>query len=157
MAEDLIEDVKQFVVFTLANESYGVDINDVREIIRLQPITKMPGTNGDIEGIINLRGNVIPVFNIKTKFNLVDGKQSSSTRIVVIEVNENILGIIVDGVSEVLRIPAEIIEKPSSMITANISTDYIKGIARLDDKLVIILDLKQVLDNTDKVQLEMIS
>lgn len=157
MAEDLIEDVKQFVVFTLANESYGVDINDVREIIRLQPITKMPGTNGDIEGIINLRGNVIPVFNIKTKFNLVDGKQSSSTRIVVIEVNENILGIIVDGVSEVLRIPAEIIEKPSSMITANISTDYIKGIARLDDKLVIILDLKKVLDNTDKVQLEMIS
>lgn len=157
MAEDLIEDVKQFVVFTLANESYGVDINDVREIIRLQPITKMPGTNGDIEGIINLRGNVIPVFNIKTKFNLVDGKQSSSTRIVVIEVNENILGIIVDGVSEVLRIPAEIIEKPSSMITANISTDYIKGIARLDDKLVIILDLKQVLDNTDKVQMEMIS
>lgn len=157
MVEALMEKVNQFVIFSLAGETYGVEINHIKEIITMKNITQVPGSIGFIEGIINLRGIVIPVFSIKKKFNIEEQEYSSSTRIVVVEVQGNTLGIIVDGVSEVLRISNEILEKPSAMIRTSISTDYINSIAKLEEKLVIILNLENVLGNEEKNYLEMLS
>lgn len=153
MADNIKNEVNQFVIFTLGEEKYGVDINKVREIITMQSITLVPGSSGLIEGIINLRGYVIPIFNIKRKFNLAEGEFSAQTRIVVIEVSNNTLGIIVDGVSEVLRIPGHIIESPSSIIAASIDTNYIEGIAKMEDKLIIMLDLEKILSAENKLEM----
>lgn len=157
MAQKLREIDSQFVIFTLAEGTYGIDISKVREIITLQTITKVPGTTGVIEGIINLRGYVIPIFDVRKKFNLQELEQSNNTRIMVVDVKENTLGIIVDGVSEVLRIPVELIESPSTMLSANISADFIQGVAKLTDKMVIILNLEKLLGKDEKIQLDLIS
>lgn len=152
--EELMTEENQFVVFKLAQETYGVEINHVREIITLQSITEVPGTIDIIEGIINLRGYVIPIFNLRKKFCLPEEELTKNARIVVVEVSGNTLGMIVDGVSEVLRISGKDIEEPSRVITANIDTEFIKGIAKLEDKLVTILNLDNILNKEEQMAME---
>jgi len=144
---------KQFVVFQLSKETYGVDISKVWEIITMQPITQVPHTAEFIEGIINLRGRVIPVIDLRKRFNLPEDEFTRSTRIVVIEISGNTLGMIVDGVSEVLRIPSDIVEPPPPAIT-NIDADYLQGVAKLEDRLIILLNLDKVLTKQEKMELE---
>ncbi|TLM98550.1 purine-binding chemotaxis protein CheW [bacterium] len=147
---------KQYVVFELGRETYGLDIAAVREIITMQTITKVPRTLEYVEGVINLRGRVIPVFNLHQKFDLMAKEASRSTRIVVVEVEGNTIGMIVDGVSEVLRISNNIVERPSSIIS-DVDTEYLAGVAKLEDRLVILLDLEKVLCKEDYSVLENIS
>jgi purine-binding chemotaxis protein CheW len=134
----------QLVVFDLASEFYGVDIGDVREIIRMQNVTRVPGTPVYMEGVINLRGKVVPVVDLRKRLDLKVKPQTKESRIVVMDIGGKDVGVIVDGVTEVLRIPLSSVEPPSLMIASS-ETAYIRGIAKLKEKLVILLDLDRVL------------
>ncbi len=134
----------QLVVFDLADEGYGVDIGAVREIIRLQEITQVPRTPEFVEGVINLRGKVIPVLDLRKRFGLTVEAESQDNRIVVVDIGDQDIGVIVDAVTEVLRIPTESVEPPASVITTA-DSDYLLDIAKLDSRLIILLDLQKVL------------
>ncbi len=136
----------QLVVFDLAGEFYGVDIGDVREIIRMQGITRIPGAPRFVEGVINLRGKVVPVLDLRKRLNRQVKDQTKDSRIVVVSFDGKDVGVIVDGVNEVLRIPLASIEPPSQMITDH-ESDYLRGIAKLETKLIILLDLNKALAN----------
>ena len=137
-------DEQQLVVFDLADEGYGVDISAVREIIRLQEITRVPRTPEFVEGVINLRGKVIPVIDLRKRFGLTVEAESQDNRIVVVDIGDQDIGVVVDAVTEVLRIPTDSVEPPASVITTA-DSDYLLGIAKLDSRLIILLDLRKVL------------
>ncbi len=156
MAEEVMTNENQYVVFRLGREVYGLEISSILEIITMQTITEVPGTEDYIEGVINLRGLVIPVFNLHKKFDLAGGEVTRSTRIVVVEVAGNNIGMLVDGVSEVVKITEDMVEKPSSILS-DIDEEYLAGVAKLEDKLVILLDLAKVLVRHEGTMLENIS
>lgn len=135
---------RQLVVFNLGDETYGVDIATVREIIRMQEITAMPGTETYVKGIINLRGMVIPVVDLRQRFRLNEAEYGKETRIVVLDSGGQEIGVIVDSVAEVLRISSDAIEHPSSIITTG-DSEYLLGIVKLTDRLVILLNTERVL------------
>lgn len=137
-------ELQQLVVFELAGESYGVPIQRVREIIRVPAITKVPRTPEFIEGVINLRGGVIPVIDLSKRFGLQGERKTDDRRIIVVEMRDWTLGMIVDGVSEVLRVDPAMVEPPSPYIVT-IATKYLAGVAKVGDRLVILLDLNNVL------------
>ena len=145
MAEDTAQTERQLVVFDLASEAYGVDISTVREIIRMQTVTRMPRTPDYVKGVINLRGKVTPVVDLRTRFGLDGGEELLDRRIIVIDTGERSMGFVVDGVSEVLRIPASSVEPPSSVVMG-VDTDYMVGIVKLPDRLISLLDLERVMD-----------
>ncbi|MCH8745120.1 MAG: chemotaxis protein CheW [Chloroflexi bacterium] len=148
MGNEIIQrDEQQLVVFDLASEAYGVDIGAVREIIRLQEITKVPRTPQFVEGVINLRGKVIPVIDLRKRFALQVAAETGDNRIVVVDIGGQDIGAVVDAVTEVLRITRDSIEPPASVITTD-DSGYLLGIGKLDDKLIILLDLQQVLSQS---------
>ena len=136
-------DILQLVSFNLGNEEYAVDILKVQEINRMVEITAIPNAPFDIEGVINLRGKVIPVINLRKKFGFDVKEVDAHSRIIVVDVGATV-GLIVDSVSEVLRLPSETIEPPPRM-TANGSAEYILGIGKLQDRLLILLDIDSLL------------
>jgi purine-binding chemotaxis protein CheW len=145
MSSTIIETEKQVVLFELGGETYGLDIAAVREIMRLQPITRVPKAPVYVEGVINLRGKVIPVVDMSKRFGLPKQEESKNGRIVVVDIKGTTLGIIVEAVTEVMRIPNASVEQASNIvITAD--SDYFHGIAKLQDKMVILLDLEKVLN-----------
>lgn len=153
MAEVQVLDAEeQLVVFELANEVYGVDISRVQEIIRMTTITRLPRAPEFVEGVINLRGKVIPVVDLKKRFGLEQGERTKSSRIVVVDVGDHVIGMVVDAVSEVLRVPTEAVEPPSPVVTT-IESDYIRGIAKVEGRLIILLDLDRVLSWEEKKKL----
>lgn len=135
---------KQLVVFRLAEEAYGVDIGTVREIIRRQEITQVPNTPEYVEGVINLRGKVCPVIDLRKCFDVTVGEVTSESRIVVVEVNGEDVGVIVDAVNEVLRIPSDCIA-PSSAVVANGDSSAVEGIVNLGERLIILVELETLL------------
>ena len=136
----------QLVIFRLRDEEFGVEIGAVLEITRLLAITHIPEAPGFIEGVINLRGKVLAVVDLARQFGLQAEKELSKTaRIVVIEVRHIALGLIVDEVPEVIRISEEKIEPPPEIIQSEVNRAYIKGVAKLDERLIILLDLNNVL------------
>ena len=149
MAVDTAQEEKQLVVFDLDSESYGVDIGAVREIIRMQEITRVPRTPEFVEGVINLRGKVIPVVDLRKRFGLAVGEENKDNRIVVVDIGGQDIGVVVDAVTEVLRIPAAAIEPPSSVITSA-DSEYLLGIVKLADKMIILLELESVLSEKEK-------
>ena len=149
MTVDTAQAEKQLVVFDLASESYGVDIDAVREIIRMQEITRVPRTPEFVEGVINLRGKVIPVVDLRKRFGLAVGEENKDNRIVVVDIGGQDIGVVVDAVTEVLRIPASAIEPPSSVITSA-DSEYLLGIVKLADKMIILLELESVLSEKEK-------
>jgi len=138
------EAVQQVVIFSVAEESYGVDIGMVSEIIRLQEITKVPRTPTFVVGVINLRGKIIPVVSLRTIFHLPAAEQTRESRIVVVDIGGQQTGVMVDAVTEVLRIAADAVEPPSSVI-AGADSDYLLGIAKVGDKMITLLNLEKVL------------
>ncbi len=140
---------QQLVVFDLSGEDYGIDIGSVRSIIRMQEITKVPGTPDFVEGVTNLRGSIIPVVDLRKRFGLIAGDQTNESRVVVVDISGQDIGMMVDAVTEVMRIPVSSIEPPSSVITTT-DSDYLLGIAKLEDRLVILLDLEKVLSDEVK-------
>ena len=138
-------DELQLVSFNIGTEEFGVDILKVQEINRMVEITKVPQAPHYVEGVINLRGKVIPIVDLRKRFDLELKEHDKNTRIVVVDIGGNIMGMIVDAVSEVLRLPSSTIEPPPEIVTG-INSDYIKGVAKLDDRLLIFLDLSKVID-----------
>lgn len=138
------EELLQLVSFKLGDEEFGVDILKVQEINRLMEITQVPESPPFIEGVVNLRGNVIPVVSLRTKFHLPKREDDKDSRIIVLEVNGNTIGFTVDAVEEVLRIPTNTIE-PAPELVGNVQKKYISGIAKLENRLLIFLDLNKVL------------
>lgn len=139
---------QQLVVFDLGSESYGVDIGKVREIIRMQEITAIPQTSDFVEGMINLRGMVIPVVDLSRRFGLPPRERTDESRTVVVDISGHSIGMVVDAVREVLRISSDAIEPPSAAIKTD-GSSYLLGIAKVGDRLIILLDLEQVLNTTD--------
>ncbi len=143
---------QQLVVFTLSSESYGVDIAKVSGIERMHEITKVPRTPSFVQGVINLRGRVIPVIHLRKLFRLPEGEITKETRIVVVDIGGQQIGVQVDEVTEVLTISSEAVD-PAYSIMTSADSDFMLGIAKLDDKLVILLDLDKVLSNKENTQL----
>ena len=144
MAEKKTGVEQQLVVFTLGSESFAVDINTVKEIIQLQPITKLPGTPPSVEGIINLRGSVIPIIDMRKRFDMKEVERDKNTRIVVVACGNSSVGVIVDSVAQVMRIPQASIEPASSVFTDE-QVEYLQGIVKLTTGLVILLDMDRIL------------
>lgn len=136
----------QVVAFKLAKEEYAVDIVNVQEINRLLNITRVPRTVKHLEGVINLRGNIIPLINLHTRFNIEASGNEEDRRIIVFQFDDVKAGIIVDEVSEVLRLSEKDIEQTDNVYHA-IKGEHINGIAKVDDRLLILLDLKKILES----------
>jgi len=141
------------VVFQLAQQTYGIDIASVFEIIRMEKITKVPRTPDFVEGVINLRGKIIPVIDLCKRFGLDYTEATNSSRIIIVDVDGNTIGMIVDAVSEVLSVPAESIEPPPSMIHG-IDAAYLKGIAILEGRLIILLNLGKIFHDHEINEIE---
>lgn len=144
MADAVSMHEEQLVAFYLADEVYGMEICHINEIIRLHEITQIPRTPPDVEGIINLRGKIVPILDLRKRLELPAKERTSGTRIIVVEYGECTVGLIVDGVSGVLRIPQDQIEPPSELVSG-LDSDYVRGIGKQDDMLIILLNLPQVL------------
>jgi len=143
---------EQVVVLELAGEGYAIEISTIQEIIRMQPITRIPNGPGWIEGVTNLRGRVIPVLDLRRRLGLQAGEVTRRCRIVVAELGGHTLGLVVDAVSEVLRLPAEAVEPPSSLVMTAECT-YLRAVARLDERLVLLLDLARLLSPGEQDEL----
>lgn len=140
--------VRQLVVFELANEVYGINIGTVREIIRMQTVTYVPDSPGFVEGVINLRGRVIPVVDLRKRFGLPVTEATNESRVLVVDISGDDIGVIVDAVTEVQRISEDSVEPTTTLVTTEDSY-YIEGIAKVDDQLLILLDLESALDSND--------
>ena len=139
----------QLVTFSIGGEEFGVDILKVQEIIRMLDITRVPKAPEFVEGVINLRGKVIPIIDLRKRFGLVSKGHDKNTRIIVIDINDMIVGYIVDSVSEVLRIHAATVEPPPPVV-AGLDSEYISGVGKLDDRLLIFLDLDRLLSQEER-------
>jgi purine-binding chemotaxis protein CheW len=146
-------DERQYVSFILADEEYGVPILKVQEIIRYTKLTRVPQSSEFIEGVLNLRGRVIPVLDLRKRFALAQGARDRNSRIVVVEVDNRTVGMIVDGVSEVLQINRGDIEPPPPL-GARVKTEFIEGMGKVGDRLMILLDIDRILSTEEKVALD---
>lgn len=146
----------QLVVFTLKQGDmvceYGVPITRVQEIITMVKPTKLPQAPGFVEGIINLRGKIIPIIDLKKRFQMGSSDFTNETRSVVVEVEGQTVGIIVDEVSEVLRISEDSIE-PAPAIVGGIAADYLTGVGKIDGRLLVLLDMDRILDEGERAEL----
>lgn len=138
----------QLVTFSIGEEEFGVDILRVQEIIRTMEITKVPRAQAFVEGVINLRGKVIPIIDLRRRFGLPGKPFDKNTRLIVIEMSGMIVGFVVDAVSQVLRIPASTVEVPPAVV-AGVDSEYISGVGKLQDRLLILLDLDKLLSTED--------
>ena len=139
-----MEQEEQLVVFRLAGEIYGIPITLVQEIIRYREITRIPRTSEYVRGVLNLRGQIVPVIDLRKRLGLPSAEETNSSRIVVIEMDENVVGMIVDAVTEVLGLPSSRIDPPSDLI-ADVEYNLIKGVGKKDDRIVILLDVPKTL------------
>lgn len=142
----------QLVTFKIAQEEFGVDILRVQEIIRMLPITKVPNSPSFVEGIINLRGKVIPIIDLRKRFGMELTDHNEKTRITVMDLQGQVVGFVVDAVREVLRIQKSTIEEPPQVV-AGVGSEYLKGVGKLDDRLLILLDLDHLLTENEKTAL----
>lgn len=147
-----VSEILQLVTFNLGSEEYAVDILKVQEINRMKEITRVPNSPDYVEGVINLRGKVIPVVSLRKKFSLEDRENDIQSRIMIMDIQGITMGLIVDAVSEVLRVPASIVEQAPPM-TSNISTEFIRGIAKLEDRLIILLDMERLIGKPEETAL----
>jgi purine-binding chemotaxis protein CheW len=139
----------QLVTFTIGEEEFGVNILQVQEIIRMLDITKVPKAPEFVEGVINLRGKVIPIIDLRKRFGMPPKVRDKSSRIIVVELDNTVVGFIVDAVLEVLRLPAATVEPPPPAV-AGLDAEYISGVGKLDDRLLIMLDLNRLLSRDEK-------
>lgn len=136
----------QFVGFRLADVDYAFEIRRIQEIILLRPITRVPQLPAWIDGLINLRGSVIPVVNLRRRFALPERPNDDETRIIVLNVGSKTVGVVVDGVSRVMKIQPDQIQAPPVTIDA-IERAALQGVARLEDRLIVILDVDKLLNS----------
>lgn len=152
MSAQSTETIYQLVSFVVEREEFGVDILKVQEIIRTVEITRVPKLPEFVEGVINLRGKIVPVIDLRKRFAIPEKKHDNETRIIVVELPDKVVGFLVDKVKEVIRVEKSIIEPPPEL-TTNINANYITGVAKLQDRLLILLDLDKVLSSDEQEHL----
>ena len=139
---------QQVVVFDLSGEIYALDIAYVHEIIRIQPVTPVPGAPDYIEGLINLRGRVVPIVDMRKRFGLPIRATGDRSRIIVVQVSDDIVGVIVDAVSEVITVTADLVE-PAARVVSGLDAEYIRSIAKIEGHLVAVLHPDKILEYSD--------
>lgn len=141
------EQTMQLVGFTLGKEQFGVNILSVQEIIRSAPITAVPNSPEFIEGVINLRGSIIPVIDLRKRLNMKKTRENieSAAWIVIINIDDKVTGFIVDSVTKVLKIQTDAIEPPPDIVVAGLKSKYIQGVCDIDTGLLILLDFSRIL------------
>lgn len=148
----------QAVGFYLGEDEYAIYINKVREIGHMQEIRKIPKSPQFVEGVISVRGEIIPILDLRKRFDLpFNDTAKSSCKILIVELEKNQVGLIVDNVSEVMRFYTDEIEKAPPMFSANIGSQYIQGVAKVNDKLIILLDVERLLSFEEMSVLERFS
>ncbi|MGR3311273.1 MAG: chemotaxis protein CheW [Candidatus Brocadiales bacterium] len=150
VAEDVLAIEGKFLTFVLCGEEYGLEILKVREINGLIDITSVPQMPDYMKGVINLRGKVIPIIDLRLKFGLPEAEHTKETCVIVVDVQDTLIGIVVDTVSEVVDVVAEEIE-PAPDMGHQVSTDFILGLAKIKGKVKILLDVEKVL-RTDELE-----
>ncbi len=143
----------QLVTFNIGKEEFGVDILHVQEINRMTHITKVPNSPHFVEGVINLRGRVIPVIDLRLKLKIEKKEYDKNTRIIVVEVDNKTIGFIVDSVNEVLRIPANLTEVPPDIVSG-VESEFIKSVGKLEDRLLILIDIQKVIQINEIKKIE---
>ncbi|HRE58944.1 MAG: chemotaxis protein CheW [Candidatus Kapaibacterium sp.] len=151
-AANTSDTILQLVSFNIGDEEFGVDILGVQEINRMTEVTRVPNAPSYVEGVINLRGKVIPVIDLRKRLMMNARGHDQDTRIIVVEIENKVIGFVVDKVNEVLRIPQSVTEAPPSMVSG-IKSDYITAIGKLTDRLIILLDLDKILSDDEKAQI----
>ena len=141
------EELRQIVSFRVGDEEFGLDILRVQEIIRHQHLTRVPNSSDFVDGVINLRGKVIPVIALRKRFGITLEPSDGQARIVVLEVQNMVLGFIVDSVPEVLRIPESAVVPPPRF--GKTERDYVSGVAKMDDRLLLLLDVDRIMSVED--------
>lgn len=149
MAEEL-----KLIVFSLAHEQYGVEVERVRTIERMQPMTRVPKTPSFIKGVINLRGVVVPIIDLRGRFDLPESEYTDNSRIIIVAVKDMEVGMIVDAANDVVDVDSDSVEEPPEVV-GGIRAKYLRGIAKLsDDRLLVLLNLEEVLNKSEIIQLE---
>ncbi|MBJ6363399.1 chemotaxis protein CheW [Paenibacillus sp. GCM10012307] len=149
MGEDL-----KVIVFALGNEEYGIEVDKVRTIERMLPITRVPKTPAFIKGVINLRGVVVPVIDLRGRFGLPETEQTENSRTIIVAVNELEVGFIVDAANDVIDINTDAIDSPPEVV-GGIKAKYLRGVAKMgDERLLIMLNLAEVLNRSEIIQIE---
>ena len=147
------DELEQMVTFNLGQEEFGVNILQVQEINRMVEITKVPQSEHYVEGIINLRGKVIPIIDLRKKFAMQEKERDNQTRIVVVDVDNDTVGLVVDGVSEVLRVPVGSLEDAPKLVSGRSGgysgAEYIQSVVKLEDRLLIYLDLGKIISTSE--------
>lgn len=140
------QELMQLVGFTIGKELFGVDILMVQEIIRAAPITPVPNSPEFVEGVINLRGNILPVIDLRRRLNLLtDESDLEDTWILILDIQNKVTGFIVDSVTEVIKIQEDTIEAPPDIIKAGLQSQYLQGVCNIGSQLLILLDFKNIL------------
>jgi purine-binding chemotaxis protein CheW len=145
------EALLQLVSFRIGGEEFGLEILKVQEIIRIETLTRVPNMPDFVEGVINLRGKVIPVIGLRKCFGLERREHDKSSRILVVELKGGVIGFIVDSVSEVLRIPANTVEPPPRL--GKVEREYIAGLGKIGERLLLLLDLERLITLTEQTEL----
>lgn len=143
----------QLVTFEVGQEEFAIDILSVQEINRMMQITRVPQSPPAVEGVINLRGRIIPVVDLRKRFGMESKAHAAESRIIVVEVAGRVLGFTVDRVNEVLRVDGSIVE-PAPALTCGVDTDYVRGVGKLNDRLLILLELDRLFSSTDLSSVE---
>ena len=138
------ENNNQYVIFKLDNEFYGIQINYVETIEKVHEITRVPNTPNYVKGVINLRGEVVPVVDLRKRFKLEDRNVTDESRIIILSIEEVVVGLLVDNSSEVLTIGEDSIDNTSNLVNS-FDDDYIKGIGKFDTRMIIIVDISKIL------------
>lgn len=154
MSENVLNDVK-VIVFQLQDEEYGVPVHQVHSIERMQHITRVPKTPEFVKGVINLRGVVTPIIDLRKRFGVDEVTYTDSTRIIIVGVSNMEVGLIVDAANDVIDIPEHSIEPPPEVV-GSVEAEYINGVAKLEKRLLILLNLDKVLNPQEIKQLKVI-
>lgn len=140
---------KHLVKFTVGAMTLGVEVASIHQIIKPQEVHKLPQTQDYVEGVINLRGKVLPVINLRKRFLLEEQTETNDTKVIVISVDDNLVGFTVDAVTEIVRIPGEEIESVPQSMVSGINREAFLGLGKQDGRVVLILDLKYILSEDD--------
>lgn len=146
------EEIK-VIVFALANEEYGIEVEKVKTIERMMPMTRVPKTYEFVKGVINLRGVVVPVIDLRGRFGLPESEYTDNTRIVIISVNDMEVGMIVDSANDVIDVDSDEIQDPPEIV-GGVRAKYLRGVARVGERLLVLLNLKEVLSKSEIIKLE---
>ncbi len=140
--------LQQLVVFSLGVEEFGINIMQVQEIIRMPEITRIPRSPNYVKGVVNLRGKIIVVMDLDKRFGMNSKELTDDSRIVVVDIDGTVVGLVVDSVSEVIRLQESNIEKTPDIITQKINAEYLKGVGKLNERLLILLNLENIVNET---------